>query len=42
MIKNGLPVRYNGDNLRVFRFIEERESLYRNHVLCTDDVDPQW
>jgi hypothetical protein len=42
LVKNGLPVRYYVDNLRVFRFIEERDSLYRNHVLRTDDVDPQW
>jgi hypothetical protein len=42
LVKNGLPVRYYVDNLRVFRFIEERDSIYRNHVLRTDDVDPQW
>lgn len=42
LVKNGLPVRYYVDNLRVFRFIEERDSLYRNHILCTDDIDPQW
>jgi len=42
LVKNGFPVRYYVDNLRVFRFIEERDSIYRNHVLRTDDVDPQW
>ena len=42
LVKNGLPVRYYVDNLRVFRFIEERDSIYRNHILRTDDIDPQW
>ena len=42
MVKNGLPVRYYVDNLRVFRFIQKRDSFWRNHILETDDVDPQW
>lgn len=42
LVKNGLPVRYYVDNLRVFRFIQKRDSFWRNHVLETDDVDPQW
>lgn len=42
LVKNGLPVRYYVDNLRVFRFIQKRDSFWRNHVLVTDDVDPQW
>jgi hypothetical protein len=42
LVKNGLPVRYYVDNLRVFRFIQKRDSFWRNHVLLTDDVDPQW
>ncbi len=25
-----------------FRFIQKRDSVWRNHVLQTDDVDPQW
>ena len=42
LVKNGLPVRYYVDNLRVFRFIQKRDSVWRNHVLQTDDADPQW
>lgn len=38
----GLPLRYYVDNLRVFRFVQKRDSFWRNHVLTTDDVDPQW
>lgn len=38
----GLPLRYYVDNLRVFRFIQKRDSFWRNHKLGTDDVDPQW
>lgn len=42
LVKNGFPVRYYVDNLRVFRFIQKRDSFWRNHILETDDVDPQW
>ena len=38
----GLPLRYYVDNLRVFRFIQGRDSIWRKHVLETDEVDPQW
>jgi hypothetical protein len=38
----GLPLSYYVDNLRVFRFVQNRDSLWRKHVLVTDDVDPQW
>jgi hypothetical protein len=38
----GLPLQYYVDNLRVFRFIQNRDSLWRKHVLETDEVDPQW
>jgi len=33
---------YYVDNLRVFRFIQNRDSVWRNHVLGTDDVNTQW
>ena len=42
LVKHGLPVRYYVGNLRVFRFIQKRDSFWRNHVLETDDADPQW
>lgn len=38
----GFPVQYYVDNLRVFRFIQSRDSLWYKQVLGTDDVDPQW
>lgn len=38
----GIPFRYYVDNLRVFRFVQKRDSFWHNHVVGTDDVDPQW
>jgi len=38
----GPPLRYYVDNLRVFRFVQNRDSVWRKHVLGTDDIDPQW
>lgn len=39
---HGLPLRYYVDSLRVFRFVQGRDSFWRKHVLQTDDVDTQW
>jgi len=38
----GLPLRYYVDSLRVFRFVQGRDSFWRKHVLETDDIDTQW
>lgn len=38
----GYPLRYYVDQLRVFRFVQGRDSIWRKHILQTDDVDPQW
>ena len=38
----GIPLRYYVDSLRVFRFVQDRDSVWRKHVLQTDDVDTQW
>jgi hypothetical protein len=38
----GMPLRYYVDSLRVFRFIQGRDSVWRNHVLETDGIDTQW
>jgi len=38
----GIPFRYYVDSLRVFRFVQGRDSVWRKHVLETDDVDTQW
>lgn len=38
----GVPLRYYVDSLRVFRFVQGRDSFWRKHILQTDDVDTQW
>ncbi len=38
----GIPLSYYVDSLRVFRFIQNRDSVWRRHVLQTDEADPQW
>jgi len=38
----GIPLRYYVDSLRVFRFVQGRDSFWRRHVLQTDEADPQW
>ncbi len=38
----GVPLSYYVDNLRVFRFVQDRDSVWRKHILVTDDIDPQW
>lgn len=38
----GLPFRYYVDSLRVFRFVQGRDSTWRKQVLQTDEADPQW
>jgi hypothetical protein len=38
----GLPLRYYVDSLRVFRFVQYRDSFWRRLVLGTDEADPQW
>lgn len=40
--KFGIPLRYYVDSLRVFRFVQGRDSIWRKHVLETDDVNTQW
>ena len=37
----GVPQRYYVDNLRVFRFVQSRDSVWRKMVLGTDDVNTQ-
>ncbi len=38
----GLPLRYYVDSLRVFRFVQGRDSNWRKHVVQTDETDTQW
>jgi len=42
MEEYGIPLRYYVDQLRIFRFIQRRDSIWRKHILQTDDIDPQW
>ena len=42
MVNYGIPLRYYVDSLRVFRFVQGRDSFWRKHVLGTDEADPQW
>lgn len=41
-LQYGFALRYYVDQLRVFRFVQGRDSIWRKHILQTDDVDPQW
>jgi len=38
----GLPLAYYVDSLRVFRFVQHRDSVWRRQVLGNDEADPQW
>lgn len=38
----GIPLRYYVDSLGIFRFVQGRDSVWRKHVLQTDEADPQW
>jgi len=38
----GIPHQYYVDNLRVFRFIQHRDSVWKKLILGTDDVITQW
>ena len=38
----GIPLRYYVDSLRVFRFVQSRDSFWRKHILQTDEANPQW
>ena len=42
MYNYGIPLQYYVDSLRVFRFVQGRDSFWRKHILQTDEVDTQW
>jgi hypothetical protein len=42
MLTCGIPLRYYIDSLRVFRFVQGRDNVWRKHVLQTDEAHPQW
>jgi len=41
-LKYGLPYSYYVDSHSIFRFVQGRDSLWRKHILLTDDVETQW
>lgn len=41
-LKYGMPLRYYSDNHSIFRFVQGRDSIWRDHRKLTDDVLPQW
>lgn len=38
----GLPYTCYVDSHSIFRFVQGRDSFWRNHELLTDEADPQW
>ena len=43
LVRNyGISLRYYVDSLRVFRFVQGRDSFWRKHILQTDEADSQW
>lgn len=41
-LKHGLPLSYYVDSHSIFRFVQGRDSAWRDHHKLTDEVDPQW
>jgi len=42
LLNYGIPLCYYVDSHSVFRFVQGRDSYWRNHYLLTDQVNPQW
>jgi len=42
VLNYGIPLAYYTDSHSIFRFVQKRDSIWRNHYKLTDDVDPQW
>ncbi len=42
LLKYGLPFSYYVDSHSIFRFVQGRDSIWRDHHKVTDEVDPQW
>lgn len=41
-LKYGLPFSYYVDSHSIFRFVQGRDSIWRDHHKITDEADPQW
>jgi len=42
LLKYGFPLAYYVDSFSIFRFVQGRDSYWRNHYKLTDEVEPQW
>jgi len=42
LLKYGFPLAYYVDSHSIFRFIQDRDSFWRNHYRLTDETNPQW
>jgi hypothetical protein len=42
ILKYGCPFSYYVDSHSIFRFVQGRDSLWRNHNKLTDEATPQW
>ncbi|GAF74151.1 unnamed protein product [marine sediment metagenome] len=42
LLKYGFPLVYYVDSHSIFRFVQGRDSFWRNHYKLTDEADPQW
>jgi len=41
-LKYGIPLAYYVDSHSIFRFVQGRDSFWRNHYQFTDEANPQW
>jgi hypothetical protein len=42
LLKYGFPLAYYVDSHSIFRFVQGRDSFWRNHYKFTDEANPQW
>ena len=42
ILQYGLPLSYYVDSHSIFRFVQGRDSIWRNHRKVTDEATPQW
>jgi len=42
LLKYGFPLAYYVDSHSIFRFVQGRDSFWRNHYQLTDKANPQW
>lgn len=42
LMRYGLPLAYYVDSHSIFRFVQGRDSIWREHRKLTDEVTPQW